>query len=74
MPALIVARALQIPCVGRLMGLRDRLSEGDMVIADGETGETYLRPRPDMLEAVQSRMAVRDQRRAEFALLRDAFD
>ena len=69
--AAIVARALQIPCVGRLVGLRDRLSEGDLVIADGEAGEAYLRPRPDMLEAVQSRMEVRAQRRAEFALLRD---
>jgi phosphotransferase system, enzyme I, PtsP len=69
--AAIVARALQIPCVGRLMGLRDRLSEGDLVIADGETGEAYLRPRPDMLQAVQSRMEVRDQRRAEFTRLRD---
>ena len=69
--AAIVARALQIPCVGRLMGLRDRLSEGDLVIADGETGEAFLRPRPDMLAAVQSRMEVRDQRQAEFAKLRD---
>jgi len=67
----IVARALQIPCVGRLMGLRDRLSEGDLVIADGESGEAYLRPRPEMLEAVEQRIAVREQRRAEFALLRD---
>lgn len=67
----IVARALQIPCVGRLQGLRDRVSEGDLVIADGETGEAYLRPRPDMLAAVQSRMEVREQRQAEFALLRD---
>ena len=69
--AAIVARALQIPCVGRLQGLRDRLSEGDQVIVDGETGEAYLRPRPDMLAAVQTRMAVRAQRRAEFDLLRD---
>ncbi len=69
--AAIVARALQIPCVGRLQGLRDRLSEGDQVIVDGETGEAYLRPRPDMLAAVQSRMVVRAQRRAEFDLLRD---
>ena len=69
--AAIVARALQIPCVGRLMGLRDRLSEGDLVIVDGETGETYLRPRPDMLAAVQSRMLVRSARQAEFAKLRD---
>lgn len=69
--AAIVARALQIPCVGRIMGLRDRLSEGDLVIVDGETGETYLRPRPDMLAAVQSRMLVRSARQAEFAKLRD---
>jgi len=69
--AAIVARALQIPCVGRLMGVRDRLSENDLVIVDGETGEAYLRPRPDMLAAVQSRMEVRSQRQAEFAKLRD---
>jgi phosphotransferase system enzyme I (PtsP) len=69
--AAIVARALGIPCVGRLQGLRDRLSEGDLVIADGETGEAHLRPRADMLESAQSRMAVRSQRQAEFAKLRD---
>jgi len=68
--AAIVARALQIPCVGRLMGLRDRLSEGDPVIVDGETGEAYLRPRPDMLAAVQSRIEVRSERQAEFTRLR----
>jgi phosphotransferase system enzyme I (PtsP) len=69
--AAIVARALQIPCVGRLQGVRDRLSEGDLVIVDGETGEAHLRPRPDMLESVRSRMALREQRQAEFARLRD---
>jgi phosphotransferase system enzyme I (PtsP) len=69
--AAIVARALGIPCVGRLMGLRDRLSEGDLVIVDGETGEAHLRPRSDMLDSVQSRIALRDQRQAEFAKLRD---
>ncbi|MCS6624649.1 phosphoenolpyruvate--protein phosphotransferase [Roseibacterium beibuensis] len=68
--AAIVARALQIPCVGRLMGLRDRLSEGDLVIVDGETGEAYLRPRPDMLAAVRSRIEVRSERQAEFTRLR----
>lgn len=68
--AAIVARALQIPCVGRLAGVRDRLSEGDLVIVDGETGEAYLRPRPDMLAAVQSRIEVRSERQAEFTRLR----
>ena len=36
--AAIVARALDIPCVGRIPGLRDRLSEGDAVVVDAETG------------------------------------
>ena len=69
--AAIVARALGIPCVGRLPGLRDRLSEGDVVIVDGETAEAFLRPRADVVEAYEARSAVRDQRRAEFAKLRD---
>jgi phosphotransferase system enzyme I (PtsP) len=67
----IVARALEIPCVGRLSGLRDRVSQGDPVIVDAESGEAYLRPRHDVVEALKARMAVRDQRRAEFARLRD---
>jgi phosphotransferase system enzyme I (PtsP) len=69
--AAIVARALDIPCVGRLAGLRDRVSEGDMVIVDSETGEAYLRPRTDVVKAIQARIDVRRQRRAEFAKLRD---
>lgn len=69
--AAIVARALQIPCVGRLAGLRDRLSEGDTVFVDGESSEAFLRPRPAALEGFASRMAVRAQRRAEFGKLRD---
>jgi phosphotransferase system enzyme I (PtsP) len=68
--AAIVARALGIPCVGRLQGLRDRVSENDHVVVDGETGEAYLRPRADVVEAFQARAAVRAQRRAEFARLR----
>jgi phosphotransferase system enzyme I (PtsP) len=69
--AAIVARALDIPCVGRLMGLRDRVSEGDPVIVDAESGEAYLRPRPDVVNSIQARIEVRAQRRAEFARLRD---
>jgi phosphotransferase system enzyme I (PtsP) len=69
--AAIVARALGIPCVGRLQGLRDRVSEGDPVVVDGETGEAYLRPRADVVESFQARAAVRAGRRAEFARLRN---
>ncbi len=69
--AAIVARALQIPCVGRLTGIRDRLSEGDVIIVDGETGEALLRPRPDVIDSFKARSAVRVQRHAEFAKLKD---
>ena len=69
--AAIVARALDIPCVGRLSGLRDRVSEGDPVIVDAETGEAFLRPRIDVVKALQARLEVRAQRRAVFAGLRD---
>jgi phosphotransferase system, enzyme I, PtsP len=69
--AAIVARALQIPCVGRLSGLRDKVNQGDPVIVDGETGEAYLRPRPDIIGAVHARMDVRAQRRAEFVKVKD---
>ncbi|HEY1750911.1 MAG TPA: phosphoenolpyruvate--protein phosphotransferase [Caulobacteraceae bacterium] len=69
--AAIVARALDIPCVGRLAALRDKVSEGDAVIVDAESGEAYLRPRPDVVTALKTRLGARDQRRAEFARLRD---
>jgi phosphotransferase system, enzyme I, PtsP len=69
--ASIVARALDIPCVGRLAGLRDRVSEGDPVIVDAETGEAYLRPRADVVKAIQARIDVRRQRQAEFERLRE---
>jgi len=67
----IVARALDIPCVGRLAGLRDRVNEGDPVVVDAETQEAWLRPRPDVVKALKARMEVRAQRKAEFARLRD---
>jgi phosphotransferase system enzyme I (PtsP) len=69
--AAIVAKALDIPCVGRLPGLRDKVSEGDPVIVDSENGEAYLRPRVDVVKAIQARIEVRAQRQAEFARLRD---
>src|SRR6185503_18090260 len=56
--AAIIARALDIPCVGRLPGLRDRVSQGDPVVVDAETGEAYLRPRADVVKAIHARIDV----------------
>ena len=41
------------------------------MIVDAESGEAHLRPRPDVIAALKMRMGVRNQRRAEFAKLRD---
>jgi len=68
--AALVARALEIPCVGRLSGVQDRLSEGDIVIVDGETAEAHLRPRADVIEAARSRLLIRESLRADIAGLR----
>ncbi|MGH6955071.1 MAG: putative PEP-binding protein, partial [Caulobacteraceae bacterium] len=38
---------------------------------DAESGEAYLRPRPDVVAALQTRLGARAQRRAEFARLRE---
>jgi phosphotransferase system enzyme I (PtsP) len=71
--ASIVAKALGIPCVGRLPRLRDRISEGDPVIVDGEQAEAFLRPRQDVIDSYRARADVRTQRYAEFAKLKDTF-
>ncbi len=69
--AAIIARALDIPCLGRLENLRDQVSEGDPVVVDAENGEAFLRPRADVVTAIKARMEVRAQRKVEFQKLRD---
>src|SRR5262249_19621439 len=64
--AVIVARALGIPLVGRLGGLLSRVELGDPIIVDGERGEVQLRPQPEVLNAYGQRFALRSARAAEF--------
>ena len=46
----IIARALNLPIVGRLRGITDRLSEGDPIIVDGDRGQVFLRPGDDVMQ------------------------
>jgi phosphotransferase system enzyme I (PtsP) len=69
--AVIVARALGIPLVGRLAGLISRVEPGDSIVVDGERGEVQLRPQPELLRAYEQRFALRSARAEEFARLRD---
>jgi phosphotransferase system, enzyme I, PtsP len=66
----IVARALDIPLIGRLENVLDQIEPGDWVIADGDTAEIHLRPAQNVREAYRHKLALRAQRQATFAAMR----
>jgi phosphotransferase system enzyme I (PtsP) len=66
----IVARALDIPLIGRIDGVLDQVEANDWVIADGDTADLYLRPSHDVREAYRHKLALRAQRQATFAAMR----
>lgn len=69
--AVIVARALGIPMIGRLHGLLRMIETGDVITLDSEQGEVHLRPRAEVLAAMQQRQAMQSEQAAELAKLRD---
>lgn len=66
----IVARALDIPLIGRVEGILDQIEPGDWVIADGDTADVHIRPAHDVREAYRHKLALRAQRQAAFAAMR----
>ncbi len=67
----IVARALDIPVVGRCKDVLDRVEPLDLVIVDGDNGQVFLRPSDDIRDIFSKAISQRDERRAQYALLRD---
>ncbi len=67
----IVARSLDLPFVGGLEGIADAARLVDTVIVDGETGDVHLRPASDMIAAFRAKQALRAQRVAQFAAIRE---
>ena len=51
----IVARAMGVPVLGRVRGLRGLVREGDQLLLDADQGTATVRPAPGMVEAVFSR-------------------
>jgi phosphotransferase system enzyme I (PtsP) len=66
----IVARALDIPLIGRIEGVLDQVEANDWVIADGDTADLYLRPSHEVREVYRHKLALRAQRQATFAAMR----
>ncbi len=67
----IVARAFDIPVVGRVTEATRQIDAGDLVILDGEHGTVLTRPRADILQSVADTIAARTRRRAYYETLRD---
>ncbi len=67
----IVARALDIPVVGRIPNLLSRVEPGDSIVLDGDNSQLFVRPGEDMLQAFADNMRARAERRAVFAATRN---
>ncbi|KHK92564.1 phosphoenolpyruvate--protein phosphotransferase [Novosphingobium malaysiense] len=67
----IVARAMGVPVLGRVRGLRAVVREGDQLLLDAEQATATVRPSPGAIEAFETRFARNRERQAVYAALRD---
>lgn len=67
----IVARALGIAAVGEVPRFADKVGANDPIIVDGETGEVYLRPSADVVQAYNDKVRFRARRQKQYQALRD---
>jgi len=66
----IVARAMGVPVIGRIADIRHIANEGDPILVDGDTGTVVVRPNRPLINAFDTRMAMSQKRRAEYAAIR----
>ncbi|MEE2654513.1 MAG: phosphoenolpyruvate--protein phosphotransferase [Pseudomonadota bacterium] len=67
----IVARALDIPVVGRIKGLLNRIDPNDPVIVDGDNAQVFVRPSEDIQQMVAKTIQARTERQRIYAALRE---
>ncbi|MBI2239541.1 MAG: phosphoenolpyruvate--protein phosphotransferase [Magnetospirillum gryphiswaldense] len=67
----IVARALDIPVVGRCKEALDKVESLDPVVIDGDNGQVFLRPSDDIRDIFSDALSVRQRRAAHYAKLKD---
>jgi phosphotransferase system enzyme I (PtsP) len=67
----IVARALDIPVVGRAPDVLSRVEPGDAIVVDGDSAQVLVRPAEDVLQTVSAAIEARTARRRKYAALRD---
>ena len=67
----IVARALDIPVVGRAPDVLSRVEPGDAIVVDGDSAQVLVRPAEDVLQTVHAAIEARTARKRKYAALRD---
>jgi phosphotransferase system enzyme I (PtsP) len=66
----IVARALDIPVIGRVKDALTKIEPGDTVIVDADNAQVLIRPGDDVQQLFAENLRARSQQRAAFASLR----
>jgi phosphotransferase system, enzyme I, PtsP len=66
----IVARAFDIPVIGRVEDATGRTEPGDVVIVDGDHAQVLIRPSEDVHQSVLAAIGARAKRRVHYDALR----
>ena len=66
----IVARALDIPVVGRAPNVLSRVEVGDSIVVDGDNAQVLVRPAEDVLQTIHAAIDAQTERRRKYATLR----
>lgn len=67
----IIARAFEVPLIGRVRDALARLRSGETAIVDGERGQIVTRPSGNLIQAVQEFDTNRAAQRVAYQALRD---
>jgi phosphotransferase system enzyme I (PtsP) len=67
----IVARALDIPVVGRVENILQRVEPGDALVVDGDNAQVFVRPAEEIQQQIAETIGLREAQRQEYARLRD---
>ena len=67
----IVARAMGVPVLGRVAGIRRAVAEDDLLLLDAAEGAVIVRPVAAQEEAFEGRLSASQRRRALYASERD---
>ncbi|MTJ81559.1 MAG: phosphoenolpyruvate--protein phosphotransferase [Telmatospirillum sp.] len=67
----ILARALDIPVVGRVKDALARIEAMDPVVVDADNGQVFVRPSDDIVDAFSANVEARAVKLATYAAMRD---